>query len=67
MTAVGGKNGPKTSQDNSPKTRELNKLRCEVLAHGRVRVVRGCDSEAWAAGEDIRRSDLAMDDAAVVH
>ena len=67
VAGVGGKNGPKVSQDNSPKTRELTKLRCEVLARGRVRVVRrGCDSEAWAAGEDIRRIDVAVENAVVV-
>jgi len=68
LGGVDGANGPKVSQDNSQKTWEITKLRCEVLARGRVRLVRrGCDSEAWAAGEDIRRFDVAVEDAAVVH
>ena len=68
MAGVGRKHGPKVSHGNSPQIWQVTKLRCEVLAGGRVRVVhRGCDSEAWAADEDIPRFDVAMDNVAVVH
>ena len=40
---------------------------CEDLARGRVRVVRGCNAEAWATDKHVRRFDVAVEHAVVVH